>query len=75
MADELISHLRLLVETHGQLAAVLGLTKPAIYRAEQAGRIRRDPDGSWSSPRRRRGLARQHELAPATREAADVARP
>jgi hypothetical protein len=47
--DEMdFSDLRLLVETHAQLAAVLGVTRPAIYRAEQTGRITRDDDGAWS---------------------------
>jgi hypothetical protein len=36
-----------IVETNVALARILGVSQPAIYRAEQVGRIERSPDGSW----------------------------
>jgi hypothetical protein len=36
-----------LVDTDGQLARVIGVTQPAIRKAELRGRITREPDGRW----------------------------
>jgi len=35
------------VDTDAQLSRILGVTKPAIRKAERRGRITREPDGTW----------------------------
>jgi hypothetical protein len=38
-----------IVDTDAQLARVLGVTPPAVRKAEQRGVIKREPDSSWDA--------------------------
>ena len=62
------------------LARQLGVSETAVRRAEKAGRIRREPDGSWDLARVRAAWAgntdpAQQRREPRVKEQAAVPRP